>query len=353
MVTYRIVVKDHSGNALGEFKTFRNLTFGKNLDNYAPCSFEIPSNDFAGATLIALRRYSVSVYRRQDDDPVGVLVWAGEQALKKGHLSSSKDNWVLIQCFDWFEQLYHRITSADVRYDGIDAGMIAWDMINTAQTDPSGFGDMGITEGDITETVVRDRKYFNQNIGEAIINLCNVSSGFDFEITNDKEFNVYPVKGTDLSESIIFEYGKNITDVDVTEDFINIVNRSIVLGEASDVDELRRVDRNNTDFQSMHGLRESVTSEMSVTELQTLNDKGDAVLRKYQLPLLILDISVLPSSTPSIVDFSLGDLVRVVIKNETYDINKEYRVFGWEVKQGNNNSETLKLILGDFTTYGS
>lgn len=353
MITYRIVVKDSNGVSLGEFTTFRSLAFGKNLNNYGSCSFEVPIDDNKAKSLIVPRRYTIEVYRRLDDDPEGDLVWAGEQALRKGHLSSSNDNWVMVQCFDWFEQLYQRITAKEVQYDGIDAGQIAWDLIDTTQNDPSGFGDLGITEGSIPVSINRDRSYYNQNIGEAIVNLANVINGFDFEITNTKVFNTYAVKGTDKSSSVIFEFGKNITDVDITEDSIHMVNRSIVLGEASDTNELTRVDRNNAAFQNTYKLRESTTSEMQVSDVNTLSDKGDAVLRKYQLPLLTLDMTLLAGSSPSILDFSLGDLITIIIKKGLYDINSGYRVFGWEIQQGNSNEEKLKLILGDFTEYGT
>lgn len=353
MVTYRIVVKDRNGVSIGEFDTFRELTFSKNLNGYGACSFEVPIDNLKAKTLIVPRRYSIEVYRRVDDEYEGTLVWAGEQALRKGTLNNSNDNWVMVQCYDWLEQLYHRFTADEVVYTLIDAGLIAWDLIDTTQSDSGGFGDMGITEGSIPATVLRDRTYYNQNIGEAIVNLCNVINGFDFEITNTKVFNVYAVKGTDLSESVIFEFGRNVTEMTIVEDSINMANRAIVLGETSDTEEMARIERNNTAFQNLYGLREATLSEMNVSDSDSLSDKGDALLRKYQLPLLSLDMSILSSSTPNITDFSLGDLIRIVAKKGLYDINKEYRVFGWELKQGTSNEEKLKLILGDFTTYGT
>lgn len=353
MIEYTIKVTNQNGNFIGEFETFRNLKFSKNLNSYGSCSFEIPLEDPKAGSLVVPRRYCVYVYRRENGEYQGTLVWAGEQVLRYAHLKADNDNWLEVYCYDWFEQLYHRYTARTVQYDGIDAGQIAFDLIDTSQNDSSGLGDLGITEGTIEATMNRDRQYYNQNIGEAIVNLANVISGFDFEITNDKEFNVYAVKGEDKSEDVIFELGKNVKEMNIKEDFVNPVNRAIILGEATDQSDLQRVERENVDFMHTYGLRESLLSEMDIADLATLEDRGDALLRKYQLPLMVLDMNILESSAPNITDFELGDLITVVAQKGFYDINKDYRVFGYEVEIGDKNEESLKLILGDFTSYGT
>ncbi len=353
MVEYTIKIKNQNGDFVGEFETFRNLKFSKNLNSYGACSFEIPVSDTKAGLFIVPRRYCIYVYRRENNEYEGDLVWAGEQVLRYGHLKADQDDWVEVYCYTWFEQLYHRFTAQYVQYDQIDAGQIAWDLIDTTQNDPCGCGDLGITEGTIEATMDRDRQYYNQNIGEAIVNLANVISGFDFEITDDKEFNVYPVKGTDKSEDIVFQLGMNVKEMDIKEDFVNTTNRAIVLGEATDETDLQRIERENEDFMHTYGLRESLLSEMDIADLATLEDRGDALLRKYQLPLMTLDMGILESSAPNITNFELGDLIRVVAQKGFYDINKDYRVFGYEVSLGDKNEESLKLILGDFTSYGT
>lgn len=351
MVEYTIKVKNYNGDFMGEFRTFRALKFTKNLNGYGSCSFEVPVEDREAGLLVVPRRYTVYIYRRENKEYEGTLVWAGEQVLRNAHLKGDGDDWIEVHCHSWFEGLYHRYTAQQVRFDQIDAGEIAWDMINTTQSEAH--GDMGIVRGNIEETMRRDREYYNQNIGEAIVNLSNVISGFDFEITDEKEFNVYPVKGQDKSDEIVFELGMNVKEMDIKEDFVNPVNRAIILGEATDESELQRVERENEDFMKTYRLREGLISEMDIAGLATLQDRGDAMLRKYQLPLMTLDMKVLESSAPNITDFSLGDLIRVIVEKGLYNINKEYRVFGYELTLGEKNEEALKLILGDFTRYGT
>ena len=343
MIEYRILVKDHNNIAIGEFPVFRNLKFSKRLNNYGECSFEVPVSDPAIRSLVALRRFSVEIYRRVNQSYLGTLVWAGEQVVRNGVLTSDGNDWAEIICYDWFEQLLHRRTPAFIRYDQIDAGMIAWSLIDHTQNDSSGHGDMGITMGNIQSTMNRDREYEDYKVGEAISNLSNVISGFDFEITNDKKFNVYSVKGQDKTETVIFDLSRNLTGANIKEDFVNIVNRAIVKGQSID-DDVVRVTRQNLDFQATNGLREGVYSADNVVDPQTLSDIGDSALRKYQLPLISIDIAPAPNA-PTIVDFSVGDLIWITIQKGIYNINKDYRVFEYTVSFDKNNVETIGLTL--------
>ena len=225
-----------------------------------------------------------------------------------------------------------------------DSGAIAWDLIETSQLKTN--GDLGITEGTIATTQDRTRTYNNQNIMEAIINLSDVINGFDFEITDDKVFNVYTVKGDDLTDSLILEYGRNLQSVSIDEDFTTPCNNAIVLGEVIDGTELTRVDRPDTTTQAKYKLREMVLSADNVIDENTLNAKGDAMLYKYKEPLIKITFEVMRGKV-DITQFSLGDLIRLIIKKGCYNIDSTYRIFEWTVDHENDNTEKLSLILGE------
>jgi hypothetical protein len=338
---------DQTNVFMGEFQTFKNLKFGKRLNNYGSCSFEIKADDPKASSLISLRKYGVWVYR---DDGVNeaVLVWAGEMAAREGNLDNAGNNWVTIHCYDWLEQLNSRFSVYEKIYENTDAGAIAWDLINETQNDT--YGDLGIILGEIEETTNRDRTYHNQNIMEAIIALANLSSGFDFEITNDKVFNVKTIIGEDKTDEVVFEYGFNVDSVKILEDFTHPATRAIILGEAIGEDELQRVEVDNSAYQLTYKLREYVFSETEEQELESFTERGLAVLRKYKSPLMKIDIDMIKTTTPNITQFSLGDMVKLKIKSGIYDIDSDYRIFEWDVEFGDDNAEKMSLILGDFIT---
>lgn len=337
---YKIQVKDGSGNYIGEFPNFRALQFGKRLNNYGSCSFEVPVSDPGAESLIALRIYSIEVWRDT------VLIWAGEQANRQGTLDNKGNNWVAIYCYDWFEQLLSRFTDSEVIFTGVDAGEIAWELIDTSQGLSN--GDLGITEGTIETTMDRDRTYYNYNIGQAIINLSNVINGFDFEINNSKIFNVYALQGIDRTDSIILEYGINVSDMRITEDFSKPVNKAIILGDSGDPMDPLRVERNDASLQTQYKLREGLSNEITVSETATLEESGDAMIRKYGTALLKISMGIVRKS-PTIADFALGDLITVKVKSGIYNINKIFRIFEWQVNYNTDNTETLNLTLAEFT----
>ena len=337
MITYKVEVRNGT-DKLGEFTTFRNLRFSKRLNGYGECSFEVPANDTKISSLIALRVYDVYIYRD------GILLWAGEQAIRQGDLSETGDNWCTIVCYDWLEQLNSRYTVNEKIYTFQDGSAIAWDLINETQIEDS----LGITQGTLVETTWREKTYTNQNVMDAIINLANLVDGFDFQINNSKVFSISNFIGVDRTADIVLEYGTNVKSVRITEDFSKPATRAIVLGQTDEVGDDVRIERNDIAQQTTYGLREYPFSQLEVSELAALESTGDAILRKYGSPLLKLSMDIVRSTTPTIVDFALGDIIRCIIKKGIYNIDETMRVFEWDVAYNIDNTETLSLTLGNF-----
>ena len=340
MITYKILVKDKEGVVLGEFDKFKDLKLGKRLNNYGECSFQIPVNDPKAASLIALRVYTIWVYRD------GLLLWAGEQVSRSSKLEADGDNWATITCYDWLEQLNSRQTVAEVVYNFQDGSEIVKNLIATTQADVD--GALGIVEGTIEPTTFREKTYTNQNIMDAIISLANLSDGFDFEITNQKVLNIKNFIGVDRSDSIFIEYGVNTKSMQVTEDFSKPATRAIVLGQTGDIGDSLRIERNDAVNRAIYGLREQQVSQLEQSEMEAFESTGDAMLRKYGAPIMKLSMDILRSTTPTIADFALGDIIRVKIKRGIYNINEAFRVFGWTVNYDEDNTETLALTVGNF-----
>jgi hypothetical protein len=340
---YRIMVLDQDGNKVGQVTNYRSLTFGKRLSNYGQAEFDITVGHPYGSDLIDLRKNTIEIYRDEGTDRD--LVWAGEQAVRRSNLDVKGNNWSEITCYTWFEQLFHRYTESFERYELEDAGDVIDGLISTTQGKTE--GDFGITTGTIDTTYTADIIYQNDNIGESILGLAD--GGLDFEITDGKVLNVSSIIGSDKTNDVIIEYGHNVTNMTITEDFSQPVNQTLILGEVLGEDSLQRVERTDTALRSDYRLRQTRMNQLEPAILAIFEDKGDAAIRKFGMPLIKIDFDLIRNISPSIDEFTIGDGIRLIVKDGVYNIDEEYRVFEWQVTYNRDNTEKLSLILGKFT----
>jgi hypothetical protein len=92
-----------------------------------------------------------------------------------------------------------------------------------------------------------------------------------------------------------------------------------------------------------------VYSQMEESELDSFDEVGESVNRKYGEPLIKVDINLASVQSPNITEFGLGDSITLVIESGIYDINEQFRVFEWEIQYDSDDVEKLSLILGNFT----
>src|SRR5690606_333524 len=128
--------------------------------------------------------------------------------------------------------------------------------------------------------------------------------------------------GTDKSNDVVLEYGRNILSCEIVEDFTTPINRAIVLGEATDANELQRIEVDDETLQDEYKVREGLLTEMDVSEIDTMEDKGYAMINKYEMTLIKISHDLLPNS-PNISQFREGDVIRLIIRNGLYNINEE------------------------------
>lgn len=340
MTSYRIEVLDADGTPLGQFTNFRDLKFGKRLNNYGTCQFTIPANDTRASSLVALRRYTIQIWREEQGVPPQV-VWAGEQAVRRGQLTDTADNWVTIYCYTFLERFNSRYTPSTLSYENELQEDIAADLL---------VGKFGIDTTEITPTgVYRDREYHNDNIMEVVLNLTNVINGFDIDINDFNTVVIAPIIGVDRRDSVVLEYGHNVATVSIDEDFSTPVNKAVVLGLPEGSSDQVRVEADDVESQGIYDIREKVIVEPDISEIETFTDKAEALLQKYRYPLFKIDVEILPSKRPTIKDLSIGDIIRVKVLWGIYDIDASYRVFEWEVNVEENGTEALGLVLGQYT----
>jgi hypothetical protein len=339
MAEYQIIIADENGTPIGELESHGGLQCNTVLNGYGQCTFAIPATDTKLAYLTALRRYQTQVWRD------GKLIWAGEQALRRGGVVKNSSNMVQITSFDWLEQLGARYTDAVRTFADTDAGEIAEALINESQALTN--GDFGITIGTIVASKDRDRIYKNQNIMEAIVQLSKCQNGFDFEITPDKVFNVYYPRGRDKSLTDgIFELGVNIAEVsNIVEDFGQPCNEALVLSTGYGAGDSRRAVP-DTSSQDVIRLRQQPIALQDVVQADTMDDYGLDLVRRQKQPLFAIEFSQTPDTEPTFGSIDLGDTVKIRVKYGIYDISNAFRVYGWNITLDRQNRETIKYIVG-------
>jgi hypothetical protein len=250
----------------------------------------------------------------------------------------------------------------------VDAGEIAWLMINSANTQ----NPVGLRRGAIIPTQLRDRAYNRKQIAEAIQELTEVENGFDFSITPVDPtvdpgilgiFNVVPAAGVNLSTTVRFEQGEGTLDnvLAVSRQLELPVNRVVVLGAESETTPgvTLTATAEDTASISQYGLYERTYSFTDISVDATLEQRADSLLR----PVPIQTITFEPDPATALwpwVDYWLGDTVSVRIDADAFQVQTTARIIGIEIElddQGNEiahrvtvgeqHSRTLSDVFGD------
>lgn len=333
---YQILVRDKDGNTLGEISAFQNLKFSEKHNDWGESVFELPATSQELIDLVALRRYETLILRN------GSIVWSGEQANRSGTLMANSPQLIKVNSYTFFEMLAHRTSPEYERYENTDQGEILEDLVNVSQAQDD--GDLGFTFATIAATVSRDREYFRYKISDAFINMSNVIDGIDFYVTHDKVIHIVDFRGVDKSTQIILEFGVNIIEVGISDDFSTPANQTIVLGAGLGSQQAEGV-YTDTNAREIYKLRQQTISEIDVSQTDNLESKAEAYVRKYKNPLTKLDLYQMPNTQPSFGTILIGDSIRVRIKEGIFDIDNTFRVYGYEVTVGQDGDENIMYLV--------
>lgn len=264
-----------------------------------------------GIIAASLRKWKL--YRDTDLFARGLLT---HRTIEGGNTGAST---IVVYFTDYLGALGARYTPFLDTYTATDSSDIAWSIIDDSQNDASGFGDLGITRGLNPTTVDRQRTFRHENIRDAIYGMSRdkVDNGFDFDIDNTLNFNVYyPQKGQARPEIVLSEF--NIISWSLNRPLSSkIGNRVHVFGEGLG-DDLVAVTRENTTPMATWGLQEKTLSEKTTSDTDELSDRGDKFLSKYQTPQETVSVTIRDVS-PDLFSYNLGDTVTVKLASVNFE----------------------------------
>lgn len=230
-------------------------------------------------------------------------------------------------------------------YSNQDSSDIAWDLIDDRQNDAGGNGDIGITRGADPTTKNRDRTFRRESVLNAIVGMsrAKVADGFDFDIDNSLQFNIYyPQKGTQRPEIVLDSF--NIISWTSNRRLASkLVNRVHVIGAGAGEDLITQT-RENTTPQSTWGLLEGSLSEKSVSTSSELQDRGDRYLEQNATPTDKVSVRIRDDS-PDIRTYQLGDSLTVKLEELSY--SELLRVESRNIEIKPDGQAIINLTFGD------
>lgn len=229
-----------------------------------------------------------------------------------------------VSAVGFFTLFNKRRTGLSRVFSAVDAGTIAWTLINESQLSDPPYSDFGITLGLTATSVNRDRTLRFDNVADVIMKMSktNLYNGFDFDIDNTKKFNVYyPQKGSNQPNIVLDD--RNIVKFSFRKPLImSLVNKVYVLGAGENDDVLYDTEVSPNDYKAVFGLLEDVVADRQIITVETLIDKGKEVLASSQAPISIPSLSHIDDD-PDMLSYNLGDSLPITLPEIEY--TKTYR----------------------------
>lgn len=304
---------------------FNDLKYRDTLHQVGDASFTMRL-DNAKTTEANIKHFNIVEICEDDGTPrwVGVIVY------RKVTL-----NLVSIACYSMMHLLTRRITGAGESYTGISAGAIATALLSNA----NGAEDTKIVAGTLDDPEVVEVTFDRSNVLDALKRIVEASGG-QFKLNADRTLDVRAIVGTDLSDSVIFQYrlgllaAANVLTFQVEDD-----GKQITTQTAGESDALTST-QNDATLQSSYGLLQEYKNFRELDDQTSLDNATASNNRGSELsPLLTL--------SPKVADnFEVGDIVQVILENRLVNINDAYQVTEKTVniKGGGQREITVRII---------
>lgn len=313
---------------------FRNLQFEIFMNRASSTRFDLPLHHAAvQASLIEGGKHEIWIYRNNTLIKAGPL-W--------DLTASSSGSTIACTAEDLTAYLEVNLIEADASFTDIDQGQIAWSLINTWQG--LTMGTRGITQGSIPASVNRQRTYKKsdgKNIYEAIMDMVEQDNGFDFELTPQRVFNVYPPRRT-RDRGLTLELGAGLRHISVNHQ--GKYRRSRVLMKGP---EDTYVEAEDTVSRDTYGRASIAVSATDITSSDTLTERAGLERDRRRLPKVTPQISVVPTINPYDSDIRMGDTITIKAQAGYIQYNEQFRLVGWQTTVGAQGNESFVFYFND------
>lgn len=310
---YRLDVSNSTYTKITSFKPANSISYSKRRNRVGECSFDLSVFDPILTKANFIERSTIIVVKRN-----GIVDWFGPYFNFEGSISPLS-GMVKIKAYSPLFWLVNRFTDQVKTYTQQDQGYIARNLIQS--TILSTNGQLNITLGSETTGVLRNRTYENKSIADALIQLSDLSNGFDFDFnpvtdTNGDltatRFNIYyPRMGSVRSDLNAIQLLDNIAEIGFGTNG-ELYNYGIGQGAGTGEGALRTTYA-IADLQLTYSKVESFQSEQDISVLSTLQGKVQNNVLQNSVPSILLNFKLSNGKNPQYPNFSLGDTFNINI----------------------------------------
>jgi len=358
MATYRYLFADLLTNAIIGELPLTDVGLSQQLNSAGTLQGSILLTDIASGALNIVNSTvpaRTAVYVDRD----GVLVWGGVLWGRSYNSVTQRITLTAREFESYFEK--RRITTTTV-YSGVDQFTVAQALINAAQSVTG--GNIGVRVGSDTSGVTVSRTFYSyelKSVYSALQDLSRSSAGFDFTISvvYDAGRNIvktlklgYPQLGTVYSSSNatapVLEYpAGNIIEYEYPEDGSLVANYIWAVGGGSNEGKTIKSASDASKLTAGWPLLEESANYTDIVDSALLTNLAAGQVAVTSYPPVTLKVVVAPYIDPVFGTYSIGDDVRIRIKDDRFPngLDEIYRLVSLTLSPGENGPERATLVF--------
>lgn len=310
-------------------KDFNELNFGKRLGEIGDCMFLVNLNKDK------ITQETIKLYNR-----IEVI---GENGVEFNGIITKINSELEVANVRCRELIY--ILKKKLTPDNYTLADTVENSLSKLLTDLNNLEDTGMTVGDLSGAVGEVDNNYNHRTAFQVLKEITRGTGNQFRLDNNRALQVASEVGEDKSEEVILRYEKNIpqaatiTEFNVEENGEEIVSKAY--GEA---DPLVKTSE-DASLIAEYGTLESYTNFRVIKKQSILDDFTDKELQdKRYSPRLTI-------SPDYKKQFEVGDVIKLILKNDLIDINDTFQVTEKMVNYKGGGQETIRIRVNDIPDY--